>query len=178
LSDTDRRVARTQTALWAALMALLRETDWGRIGVQTICDRANIGRSTFYAHFATKQALLDWGFDQEGAAIRDQVLALAGTLPPDRLATVDWLVTHMAGAKGFLRHLAASPSGYVIQDRFRRALREVLGTELARRGHSLAPLRLTFLSGGLFAALDDALAKGASAETLIPHLSAELLFHL
>ena len=171
----DRRIERTRDALWLALLDLMRECDWGDIGVQALCDRANVGRSTFYAHFPTKQALLDWGFARDGAAIRAQVVAASATIGEGRLATVEWLVSHMTGAKGFLRRLTASPSGYIIQDRFRRTLRDVLGAELALRGLKVAPLRLTFQTGGLFAALEEAAAQGLPPETMILRLSAEIL---
>ena len=48
----DRRIARTRAALREALVRSILDHGWDRTSVQTVCDRANIGRSTFYAHFA------------------------------------------------------------------------------------------------------------------------------
>jgi AcrR family transcriptional regulator len=54
----DRRVNRTRTALYDAIVALMREKPYGEIGVQDILGRADVGRSTFYAHFRSKDELL------------------------------------------------------------------------------------------------------------------------
>lgn len=54
----DRRVVRTRTALYDALVALIRAKDYAAITVEDILDEANVGRSTFYAHFTSKDDLL------------------------------------------------------------------------------------------------------------------------
>ena len=54
----DRRVERTRQALHRALIALISEKRYDKITVQDIIDRANVGRSTFYAHFLDKEDLM------------------------------------------------------------------------------------------------------------------------
>ncbi len=54
----DRRVARTRTALYDALVRLIRQRDYDAIRVEDILEEADIGRSTFYAHFTSKDDLL------------------------------------------------------------------------------------------------------------------------
>ena len=169
----DRRVARTISNLWEALFSLLAEQDWADITVQMICDRANTGRSTFYAHFSTKQALLEAGFALNTQTIRDQVLARAATTPPDRLATVDWLIAHTADSRHHFRRLATSGAGGLILGRFRQTLATVLAAELAQRHRPTSGAALTFLTGGLFAVLEEALLRG---EPLAP--LAEPISHL
>lgn len=55
---TDRRVERTRRLLQDALMAMVIEKGYDGTTVQDIIDRANVGRATFYAHFADKETLL------------------------------------------------------------------------------------------------------------------------
>ena len=54
----DRRVARTRTALYDALVRLIRQNDYDAIRVEDILKEADVGRSTFYAHFTSKDDLL------------------------------------------------------------------------------------------------------------------------
>ena len=53
----DRRSQRTRHLLGEALVALIREKDYNAITVSDIIERANVGRSTFYAHYRDKDAL-------------------------------------------------------------------------------------------------------------------------
>lgn len=54
----DRRVRRTRNLIKAAFMDLILEKGYDAITVQDILDRADVGRSTFYAHFVDKEQLL------------------------------------------------------------------------------------------------------------------------
>jgi len=54
----DRRIKRTKTAIYSAFTQLLLEKKYYKITIQEIIDLANIGRSTFYSHFETKDELL------------------------------------------------------------------------------------------------------------------------
>lgn len=60
----DRRVQRTRQLLNRALMSLIVEKGYDSVTVQDIIDRANLGRSTFYAHYQDKEDLLLSGIDE------------------------------------------------------------------------------------------------------------------
>jgi AcrR family transcriptional regulator len=62
--NADRRVRRTQKLLHRALISLVLEKDYDSITIQEILDRADIGRSTFYAHFKSKDELLISGIHE------------------------------------------------------------------------------------------------------------------
>ena len=59
----DRRIQRTRQLLEDALLALIVEKGYAEITVQDILDRANLGRSTFYAHYRDKDDLLIGEFE-------------------------------------------------------------------------------------------------------------------
>jgi AcrR family transcriptional regulator len=55
----DRRQKKTKKAIYDAFTELIQEKDYSEITIQDIIDRADIGRSTFYSHFRTKDELLE-----------------------------------------------------------------------------------------------------------------------
>lgn len=68
-AKTDRRVRRTHELLRRALFSLIQEQGYDRITVQDLLDRADIGRSTFYAHYRDKDDLLLSEFEDIRSAL-------------------------------------------------------------------------------------------------------------
>lgn len=54
----DRRQKKTREAIFTAFTGLLSKKQYHQITVQDILDAADVGRTTFYAHFETKDYLL------------------------------------------------------------------------------------------------------------------------
>lgn len=54
----DRRTARTRQALTSAFVELLLERGYAKVTVADVAERANIGRSTLYAHFGSLEGML------------------------------------------------------------------------------------------------------------------------
>ena len=69
----DRRSQRTRHLLGEALVGLIREKDYNSITVSDIIERANIGRSTFYAHYRDKDALFVGELDRVIEALSQQI---------------------------------------------------------------------------------------------------------
>ena len=57
MAKPDRRVQRTRELLQKTLIELMQERGYESITIQEIVDRANIGRSAFYLHYANKDEL-------------------------------------------------------------------------------------------------------------------------
>jgi AcrR family transcriptional regulator len=62
----DRRIARTRQLLHQSLLDLTIERGYAIVTVQDVLDRAQVARSTFYAHFRDKDDLLLSGFRDLG----------------------------------------------------------------------------------------------------------------
>ena len=125
----DRRVRRTKALLHGALGSLLHEKAWDDIAVKQILGRADVGRSTFYAHFRDKDALLL-------SALRD-ILRLGGNT---RMEAVEWVEHVLRFSLPLLEHIqrlrsdsgSSVPKHYsALHERLRPALVEVIAAELA-----------------------------------------------
>ena len=57
-SKLDRRIKYTRTVLKDSLVRLLQEKPISKISIKEICDRADINRTTFYAHYSDQYDLL------------------------------------------------------------------------------------------------------------------------
>ena len=71
----DRRIERTRQLLQEALIAVILEKGFEAATVQDVIDRANVGRSTFYAHFQDKEDLLLSGFEHLWAEFEKHLTA-------------------------------------------------------------------------------------------------------
>lgn len=124
----DRRVKRTRAALQEALVGLILERGWEAISVQDICDRADVGRSTFYVHFSGKHELLAGGLDDLRKRLRRQRPVEKRAAP---FAFVRGLIEHAHERRRLFRAVIGRRSGYVIQQRFRRLVIELVREDLA-----------------------------------------------
>ncbi len=132
----DRRTLRTRAALREGLLGCMHERGWDELSVQDICARANVGRSTFYTHFASKEALLCAGFDD----LRAMLLAASGARHPGGksgaagdprrvFGSVLGLMEHVYENRQVFRALVGKRSGYVVQRHFKDMLHALLASE-------------------------------------------------
>jgi AcrR family transcriptional regulator len=125
----DRRVQRTHRLLREALIALTLERGWDAISVQDVCDRADVGRSTFYTHFADKEDVLVRGLDDLQEGLRQLGIAQprAGARP---LYFTLALIEHAQGQWKFFRALIGKRSGQTAERRFRLMVTELVREDL------------------------------------------------
>ncbi len=139
----DRRVQRTRKLLQDALIALILEKGYEAVTVQDIIDRANVGRSTFYAHFIDKQQLLLSGLEHlrvfpapqhSGEAASDE-RGLSFSLA---------MFEHAQSYRRVYRALVGKQSGVVVRQHIQQLLTGLVRDELAaltQRGRA-APIPL------------------------------------
>lgn len=129
-SKTDRRVKRTREALRAALVALIQERGWDGFGVQELCARADVGRSTFYTHFADKEELVAGSFEDLRQVIRAQARA-PGEAPAPPLAFARGLIAHGHEQRRLFLAIVGKRSGLFVHRRFRALVLELVREDLS-----------------------------------------------
>jgi len=130
-SKADRRVQRTRLALREALVALILERGWDGFGVQQLCERANVGRSTFYTHFADKEELVAGSFEDLRRFLREQLAAAGGEVERP-LAFARGLLQHGHEQRRLFLAIVGKRSGLVVQRRFREVVLDLVREDLSR----------------------------------------------
>ena len=118
----DRRQQKTRKAIFRAFRDLLEMKRYDHITVQEIIDAADVGRSTFYAHFETKDLLLEAMcgeifhhiFESDPCPLAGQDKDLKG-----KLAHVLW---HIRDSKNDLSGILLSDSGPLFMQYFKAHL--------------------------------------------------------
>ena len=128
----DRRVRRTRRNLAEALVGLILERGYERVTVQDILDRADVGRSTFYAHFRDKEALLLSCFDGLGEELaRDLDEMTPGRMPQDPAQPSLAIFSHASRHRKVYRALCGRQGGPVVQRHLHDLLAGLVTTHLA-----------------------------------------------
>lgn len=141
MAEDDRRVRRTRRALHEALISLVLEKGYERITVRDVLDRADVVRSTFYAHYRDKDALLFSCFEDVLVQLRQVVGAMTPDSPGDPARPAEILFEHAHRNQRVYRALCGRQGGTVVHRHLRRILgdvvREHLGPHLAAAGSDL-----------------------------------------
>jgi AcrR family transcriptional regulator len=125
----DRRVSKTRKALKEALTDLILEEGYEGVTVQDVIDRADVGRSTFYAHFVDKDDLLM------------AILADLDVPAPDASSwnphdpAFGWtleLFRHFGSGKRLFKAVASSQSGALARRETTQRLERLAHAELSR----------------------------------------------
>ena len=128
----DRRQQKTRKAIFQAFRGLLEQKRYDRITVQEIIDRADVGRSTFYAHFETKDALLEamcseiffHVFEYDPCPWSGKDYDLEG-----KLTHTLW---HINDSRHDLSGILASDSGELFMNYFKKHIRELFEMHITR----------------------------------------------
>ena len=119
---TDPRVMRSHQRLRDALLALTLERGWDDVSVQQICERASVGRSTFYVHFADREDLLLSSFQSDHIVPRRRW--------SEPLAFVHPLVQHVAEHRTLYQALSGTSCEPAVNRRFKEVVATLIDRDL------------------------------------------------
>ncbi len=105
MPKVDRRIQRTQRALYDALVALTLERGYDAVTIRDIAERANIAYSTFFRHYADKDALL---LEVLKSAIHDFKSLINHSPDKSRAAEGELIFRYVAEHQAFFRVLFSS----------------------------------------------------------------------
>jgi AcrR family transcriptional regulator len=146
----DRRISRTRKLMHEALMALIVERGYEKITVQDILDRADVGRSTFYAHYRDKDELLLSSFDHLRILFEQQQQALLESRRTGEAVDINFILDffrHTGKYHRLYKAMAGKQSGEMILKYQHRYLVNLLAgplADLVRKRKSLSvPIEIT-----------------------------------
>jgi AcrR family transcriptional regulator len=133
----DRRIRKTRRALGDALLELCVEKPYVAITVQDVIDRADVSRSTFYAHYVDKDGLLIDAF--RDLRLRSAVEEQPSDEPREvfgwSLGVFRWsfgLLCQFSAAEGLYRSMVGSPGCDLAVQELERELDGLARDDLAR----------------------------------------------
>jgi AcrR family transcriptional regulator len=122
-------VRRTRRLIQEALVALILEKGYDAVTVTDVIDRADVGRSTFYAHFTDKQDVLFSSIEQL-AFLHPAPAGEAG----DLLAFSRPMFEHVREQERLVRALMGRRGGGLVHARGEQLLAAVVRAELVAAG--------------------------------------------
>jgi AcrR family transcriptional regulator len=143
VTKTDRRVQRTRELLLKTLIELIGERGYDAITIQDIVDRANVGRTTFYLHYRSKDELfmscheaIVSEFHSLHPRAREELLSLEA--PPGVISAY----RHLLDARALLYPIFQGKDGPVIlrriRDRSAQEIKASLGAAFAEGDSTVA----------------------------------------
>jgi AcrR family transcriptional regulator len=131
----DRRSRRSRRLIVDALLGLMPEKRFDRITVQEIIERADVGRSTFYAQFRNKEDVLQSELERVFGQLHAQHRG-AAEAPADQLLPSLGLFRHVQATQplypALVRGLAMDPHYQAVH----RSLRDMVTQQLAESAGS------------------------------------------
>ena len=157
---TDRRVQRTRKLLQDALISMLIEKGYEATTVQDIIDRANVGRATFYAHFADKETLLTSRLEDLRSFLAEQQRRAPGSL-----AFSLAMLEHARGHLSVWTAIVGRRTGTVVSQRIQSMIADLVRVDIRALDFKGTPeqrdLTVQYIAGAFMAVLIWWLDQGA-----------------
>jgi AcrR family transcriptional regulator len=120
MNKPDRRTEKTRQSIYNALIDLMQEKKYSNITIQEIIDRANVGRSTFYSHFDTKDELLKSCIENVFELLNDHFIKyIEETGNQTRFVPIAELLAHIMANSRKIRGIMSTESADLVFDKFR-----------------------------------------------------------
>lgn len=119
MAEDSRQVRKTKAALYSALLELLREKRYAAITIQDIIDRADIGRTTFYAHFQAKDDLLSECVEMIFESLNKPFGVTESSSSSSSPIPAAALLMHIEENKKVIKGIMLSEGGEIFLDRFK-----------------------------------------------------------
>jgi AcrR family transcriptional regulator len=159
--NVDRRVRKTQSAIYSAFVSLIVERGYDAISVQQVIDEADVGRTTFYAHFKSKNDLLMFGFQR----LRDDLQGLLNAASGSRSwSFLEPLLEHARAHLGLYRALLGGNGGPLAERAFQVIVEELVAGELKDEVHK--GIDMAILAGALVGGIRSWIDKPAGASVV------------
>nr|WP_320027261.1 TetR/AcrR family transcriptional regulator [uncultured Acetobacterium sp.] len=133
MEKTDRRREKTRASIYEALSGLLEEKKFANITVQEIIDRANVGRSTFYMHFETKDVLLDSMIEEIFESLNLYLTVHMSEAEHQNMLPVEELLTHIQENLKPIRGILKDESGERLAYRLKNCWNDKLKTDFLKQ---------------------------------------------
>jgi AcrR family transcriptional regulator len=130
----DRRVARTRGLLQQAHISLILKKGYDAVTVDDICNAANVGRSTFYAHYTGKDDLRRSGLEhlrKELVGCQKEALTKPGHIRDRSLGFSLAMFEHARDHIDLYRVLVGGRGGAIALGTIRQILSDLVRNELA-----------------------------------------------
>jgi AcrR family transcriptional regulator len=162
----DRRSRRSRRLIVDALLALMLEKRFDRITVQDIIERADVGRSTFYAQFRNKEDVLQGEIERVFGQLHERHAA-ATPEPADRLLPSLELFRHVQVTRplypALVRGLALDPHYQAVQRSLRDRVAQQLTVTAGSRDLAMPPeIVADYLAGAFLTLVHWWLERGAA----------------
>jgi AcrR family transcriptional regulator len=128
----DRRISRTRAMLQHALTSQILKKGYEAVTIQDICDEANVGRSTFYAHYTSKDDLKRSGFEHLRKQLVDrqrEAQAASGDIESRSLGFSLTMFEHARDHIDLYRALVGGRGGAVSLGQIRQILSDLVRNE-------------------------------------------------
>ena len=127
----DRRVRRTKGALQQAMVELVVEQGYESISIDALAGRADVTRATFYAHYASKAALLTAVVDSFADKVIAALEVADGSTGPS--ARLEVLLEQARESRDVLGIIVRGEGDGGPLRRFTERVEEVIATDLVAR---------------------------------------------